>query len=287
MEGIMPQYSIDLGKTSVSDRLMARLDQWNKIGGTQTIIRGAQPECISPAAPLFLQSQQQPHQFRGTLQQEQEYMSQLEQVLSSGGVKEMVNVQVYNPTFLILRQNGRLRRIIDCRKINLLIQPAHFKMDASEELRQILYDLDYGTILNIKDAFLHIHFSPNLQQFLEFQFKNKSYTQFSLPFCWRRSALLFSKTIAIAIRAIREKWKVKIQNYMDDITLIHQSKQQLKHINSGNRLLSLKSELAPIIYEMRNGIEEMLSISRMELLNLNIGGYNDLSKKKKSEIQNE
>ncbi|KAA6401522.1 MAG: hypothetical protein EZS28_002946 [Streblomastix strix] len=74
----MPKYSMDLRKTSVPDRLMARLDQWDKIGGTQTIIRGAQPECISPAAPLFLHSQKQPHLFRGTLELEQEYMNQPE-----------------------------------------------------------------------------------------------------------------------------------------------------------------------------------------------------------------
>ncbi|KAA6358111.1 MAG: hypothetical protein EZS28_046362, partial [Streblomastix strix] len=141
-EGIMPQYSMDLGKTSVPDRLMARLDQWDKIGGTQTIIRGAQPEWISQAAPFFLQLQQQPRQFRGTLEQEKEYMNQLEKELSSGVVKEMDNVQIFNPTFLVPRQDGRLRKILDCRKINLLTQHAHFKMDGLEELRQILQESD-------------------------------------------------------------------------------------------------------------------------------------------------
>ncbi|KAA6369795.1 MAG: hypothetical protein EZS28_034678 [Streblomastix strix] len=110
-EGIMPQYSMDLGKTSVPDRLMAMLDQLDKIGSIQTIIRGAQPEWISPAAPFFLQSQQQPHQFRGTLEQEQEYMNQLKKQLSSGVVKEMDNVQVNNPTFLVPCQDWRLRNI--------------------------------------------------------------------------------------------------------------------------------------------------------------------------------
>ncbi|KAA6398070.1 MAG: hypothetical protein EZS28_006398 [Streblomastix strix] len=43
-EVIMLQYSIDLGKTSVLDRLMARLDQQDKLDGTQTMIRGAQPD---------------------------------------------------------------------------------------------------------------------------------------------------------------------------------------------------------------------------------------------------
>ncbi|KAA6377500.1 MAG: hypothetical protein EZS28_026974 [Streblomastix strix] len=109
-EGMIPQYSMDLGRTSISDRLMARIDKWDKIGGTQTIIRGAQPEWISPASPLFFQSQQQSRQFRWTLEQEKEYMNQLEKELNSGEIKEMDNVQVFNPTFLVTHQTGDFER---------------------------------------------------------------------------------------------------------------------------------------------------------------------------------
>ncbi|KAA6380788.1 MAG: hypothetical protein EZS28_023684, partial [Streblomastix strix] len=45
---------------------------------------------------------------------------------------------------------------------------------------------------------------------------------------WNLSPFFFSKTLAIAIRAIRSKWKIKIQHYMDDIILIHHSKDTLK-----------------------------------------------------------
>ncbi|KAA6356664.1 MAG: hypothetical protein EZS28_047809, partial [Streblomastix strix] len=111
-----------------------------------------------------------------------------------------------------------------------------------------------ATILDIKDAFHHVHVSPNLQPFLEFLFKNKSCTYLGLPFCCRLRHLLFSKTLVIAIRAIREKWKMKIQNYMGDIILIHQSKQQLKQMtleivfflsNLGWRLSPTKCVITP------------------------------------------
>ncbi|KAA6379160.1 MAG: hypothetical protein EZS28_025312 [Streblomastix strix] len=210
------------------------MDQWDKIGSIQTIIRGAQPEWISPAAPLILLPQQQPRQFRGTLEQEKEYMNQLEKELSSGVVKEMDNVQVYNPTFLVPRQDGQLRKILDCRKINLLTQLTHFKMYGPEELRQILQESNYATILDIKNAFYHVRVSPNLQPFQRFQFKKKAYTYLGLPFCWRRSPLLFSRTLSIAIRSIREKWNVKIQNYMDNKIFVNQSKQQHKQLNQKN-----------------------------------------------------
>ncbi|KAA6361905.1 MAG: putative Transposon Ty3-I Gag-Pol polyprotein, partial [Streblomastix strix] len=145
-----------------------------------------------------------------------------------GIIKETNSIQVYNPTFIVPRKDGRLRKILDCRRINFFTKHVHFKMDGPEQLRQILKQSDYATILDIKDAFHHIHVQPNLQQFLGFKFKNRSYTYLGLPFGWNLSPFFFSKTLAIATRAIRAKWKIKIQHQMDDIILIHHSKDTLK-----------------------------------------------------------
>ncbi|KAA6385591.1 MAG: hypothetical protein EZS28_018882, partial [Streblomastix strix] len=97
-----------------------------------------------------------------------------------------------------------------------------------KQLRQILQQSDYATILDIKDAFHNIHVQPILQQSLCFKFKNRSNTYLGLPFGWNLSPQFFSKTLTIVILAIRTKWKIKIQNYMDDIILIHHSKDTLK-----------------------------------------------------------
>ncbi|KAA6380259.1 MAG: putative reverse transcriptase [Streblomastix strix] len=219
---------IDFNNVPVPNRLMTRLTEWNKIGGKQMIINGAQPEWKSPIAPLLLQQMREPRQFKGNLIQEQEYQNQLNEELKNGIIKETNSIQVYNPTFIVPWKDGRLRKILNCRRINFFIKHVHFKMDGAEQLRQILQQSDYATILDIKDAFHHLHIQPNLQQFLGFQFKNKSYTYLGLPFGWNLSPFFFSKTLAIAIRAIRTKWKIKIQHYMDDIILIHHSKDTLK-----------------------------------------------------------
>ncbi|KAA6404119.1 MAG: hypothetical protein EZS28_000347 [Streblomastix strix] len=127
-------------------------------------------------------------------------------------------------------------------------------MDGGEQLRQILQQSDYVTILDIKDAFHHIHVQPNLQQFLGFKFKNKSYTYLGLSFGRNLSPFFFSKTLAIAIRTIRTRWKIKIYHYMDDIILIHHSKDTLKQTtldeirflrNLGLRLSPNKCVLIP------------------------------------------
>ncbi|KAA6380789.1 MAG: putative Transposon Tf2-6 polyprotein [Streblomastix strix] len=253
-EGTMPQMMIDLNNVPVPNRLMTRLTEWNKIGGQQMIINGAQPEWTSPIAPLLLQQMKQPRQFKGNQIQEQEYQNQLNEELKNGIIKETNSIQVYNPTFIVPRKDGRLKKILDCRRINFFTKHVHFKMDGPEQLRQILQQSDYATILDIKDAFHHIHVQPNLQQFLGFKFRNRSYTYSGLPFGWNLSPFFFSKTLAIAIRAIRSKWKIKIQHYMDDIILIHHSKDTLKQTtqdvirflqNLGQRLSPNKCVLIP------------------------------------------
>ncbi|KAA6357981.1 MAG: hypothetical protein EZS28_046491, partial [Streblomastix strix] len=63
--------------------------------------------------------------------------------------------------------------------------------------------------------------------FLGFEFQNRIFYYVGLPFGWKRSPFIFSKTLSIAIRAIRKQWSVKIQSYMDDIIPLHKLKEQL------------------------------------------------------------
>ncbi|KAA6390135.1 MAG: hypothetical protein EZS28_014338 [Streblomastix strix] len=161
-------------------------------------------------------------------EQEQEYQNQLNEELKNGIIKETNSILVYNPTFIVPRKDGRLRKILDCRRINFFTKHVHFKMDGAERLRQILKQTNYATILGIKDAFHHIYVQPNFQKFLGFKFKNGSQTYLGPSFGWKLSPFMFSKTLAIAIRAIRAKWKIKILHYMDDTILIRHSKKTLK-----------------------------------------------------------
>jgi hypothetical protein len=100
-------------------------------------------------------------------------------------------------------------------------------MEGPEQLRQIVQQYDYATVIDIKDAFHHIHVSPILQQYFGFKAIKSSYIYLGLPFGWKCSPYIFSKTLSIAIRAIRKRWRIKIQFYMDDIILLHQSKETL------------------------------------------------------------
>ncbi|KAA6404266.1 MAG: hypothetical protein EZS28_000207 [Streblomastix strix] len=163
------------------------------------------PELMSPIAPLPLQQMKQPCQFKGNLILEQQYQSKLNDELKNVIIKETNSIQVYNPTFIVPRKDGKLRKILDCRRFNFITKHVHFKKDGAEPLIQILQQSDYAKLQDFNDALHHAHVQPNIQLFFGFKFQNKSYTDLGHSFAWILSPFFFSKTLAIAIRAIRTK----------------------------------------------------------------------------------
>ncbi|KAA6338973.1 MAG: hypothetical protein EZS28_052652 [Streblomastix strix] len=205
----------------------------------------------------------QPRQFKGNLIQEQEYQNQLNEELKNGIIKETNSIQVYNPTFIVRRKDGRLRKMLECRRIKFFTKHVYFKMDGAEQLKQILQQSDYATILDIKDAFHHIHVQPNLQQFLGFKFKNKSYTDTSN--------------------------QNKVENL--DITLYgrHNFNSSFKgHFETNNtrcNSLPIEPRLAPLIQQVCFNSQDDYLIPRLIIPNCINGGNNDTKQKKRDEEQ--
>ncbi|KAA6361880.1 MAG: hypothetical protein EZS28_042594 [Streblomastix strix] len=181
-EGTLPLEDMNLSNVAVPDRLIARIQQWEKIGGAKNILIGAQPSWITPQAPLLLQSLKQPRQFKGTQEQMIEYQNKLTEELSQGIVKESMKIKVHNPIFLVSRSDDRPRKIIRCRKLNSITQQVHFQMEGIQELKQIIEQWDFATTLDLKNAFHHIKVNQKLQTFFGFKFQNRSYCYVGLPF---------------------------------------------------------------------------------------------------------
>ncbi|KAA6373400.1 MAG: hypothetical protein EZS28_031074 [Streblomastix strix] len=112
-EGTLPLEDMNLSNAAVPDKLIARTQQWEKIGGAKNILIGVQPSWTTPQAPLLLQCLKQPRQFKATQEQKIEYQNQLTEELTQVIVKESMKTKVYYPTFLVSRSDGRPRKILD------------------------------------------------------------------------------------------------------------------------------------------------------------------------------
>ncbi|KAA6380573.1 MAG: hypothetical protein EZS28_023899, partial [Streblomastix strix] len=221
----------DLKNSPVPDRLTAKADQWNKIESTAEIIDGAHPNWVSLEALHQLESIQLCGSYHETPIQMMEYQNQLKKEIASGVVVETNNIRIPNPTFIVSRPDGKLRKILDCRAINSITRLIKFKMDGAEHIKQILERGDFATILDLQDAFHYIRVSEQHLPYFGFKFLNKTYTYRGLLFGYRNSPYHFNKTLTLALREIRGRWKkLKISNQIDDIILLHLNKNQLKLI---------------------------------------------------------
>ncbi|KAA6386608.1 MAG: hypothetical protein EZS28_017864 [Streblomastix strix] len=212
----------------VPNRLINRIGKWEEIGGAHRVLKGAQPNWISNHLIKQLYNTNKSPIFRSTPYQEQEYNNQLFQELHQGVVIETNQIKIYNPSFIVMRPDGRYRKILDCRLINQLTKSVHFKIKGVLELSKLMEKGDYATTLDIKDAFLNIRVSPTLQPYFGFMFRIRSYTYAALPFGYKRSPYIFSKILSKAIQTIRKTWPMKIQAYMDDIVILCKNKESLK-----------------------------------------------------------
>ncbi|KAA6323079.1 MAG: putative Transposon Ty3-G Gag-Pol polyprotein, partial [Streblomastix strix] len=161
---------------------------------------------------------------------EEEYNKQLQKEIQQGIVIEVPSVKVLNRTFLVLRSDGRLRKILDCRMVNSVTMNLKFQMEGVEHLRQLIQPEDFATTLDLRDAYHHVNVHSSLRPYFGFAFRDRMYTYAGLPFGWNRSAYTFTKTLSVCIRQIRKRWKVKITSYIDDILLLHPVKQELQTV---------------------------------------------------------
>ncbi|KAA6382782.1 MAG: hypothetical protein EZS28_021693 [Streblomastix strix] len=95
-------------------------------------------------------------------------------------------------------------------------------------LKQPIQRGDYSPHLDIEKAYHHVTVSKELQMYFNFHFRGKAYTYVGLPFGWNRSPTVFCRIMKQAVRAIRERWKIRVIQYIDDTILLSQNQDQLK-----------------------------------------------------------
>jgi hypothetical protein len=62
--------------------------------------------------------------------------------------------------------SDKVRLVVDMRKLNLLCEKRHFKMEGIPTLKDLIAPKDYAISFDLKDAYNHIPVHPSLQPFL-------------------------------------------------------------------------------------------------------------------------
>ncbi|KAA6392864.1 MAG: putative reverse transcriptase [Streblomastix strix] len=208
---------VDIPESSRQDellpnRLLNRIDKWQQINADYWIEMGARPAWTS--------------KYIG----ESKFQEELDQELKLGVVRQAKDEEIlhWNPSYTVPKAGGKRRKILDCRELNAATKPAHFQMENINTVMQLIQKGDYSTHLDMEKAYHHVRVSQELQKYFGFHFRGKAYTYVGLPFGWNRSPMVFCRIMKQAVRAIRERWKVRVIQYIDDILLLSQDKIQLQ-----------------------------------------------------------
>ncbi|KAA6361617.1 MAG: hypothetical protein EZS28_042856, partial [Streblomastix strix] len=111
------------------------------------------------------------------------------------------------------KPGNKWRKILDSRQVNAVTNLVKFKIQSSEFIKQILEKQDLAITLDLEEAFHHIKVSSDLLPYFGFAFQGRLFTYSGLPFGYKNSPYHFNKVLSIAIRAIRQRWNIKISNY--------------------------------------------------------------------------
>ncbi|KAA6353268.1 MAG: putative reverse transcriptase, partial [Streblomastix strix] len=134
----------------------------------------------------------------------------------------------FNPTFIIPKPHQKLRKILDASALNKEIQTIHFKMNGTDQVRDLIRKEDWATSLDLKSAFHHLIVYPPHRPYLAFEAMGKVYQYRAMPFGTQHSPIFFTQALAMVLTKIRRESDIRILNYADDLLLLHQNKERLR-----------------------------------------------------------
>jgi ribonuclease HI len=192
--------------------------------------------------------------FHGTARETQEYRKLLAEEIQEGVMVPVAEkyVEYWNSTFLVPKRDGSFRKVLNCKRINKLMQCSHFKMEDCRTVTEQLMQGDYATSIDIRSAYNHVNVHPALRPYLGFSFEGRSYVYKAMPFGLKNAPRVFTKIMRVMMWEIRRRWKIRSVCYLDDLLFLHQDPQELNRITS--EIVQWMDELGWTIHQEKSAL---------------------------------
>lgn len=151
----------------------------------------------------------------------------------------------YSRLFLVPKPGGRWRPIIDLSALNHYIRAPKFRMETARNLRSAVEEMDWAVSLDLSDAYLHVPMHQSARRYLRFAYGGHVYQFCALPFGLNLSPWVFTRLMDAVIAESRRSSLSPTSNYLDDLLLRSQDREQLGL--DRDALLSLLEELGFIV----------------------------------------
>ena len=162
-----------------------------------------------------------------------------------------IHAGFYSTFFLVPKQNGKLRPVINLRPLNRYLRKTHFKMDTMTKVLNLVKPKDWAISLDLSDAYLHIPIFPKHRKFLRFCIAGKCYQWKSLCFGPTSAPRVFTKIIAVVAAHLRAQ-NIRLASYLDDWLILNQIKHLL--FQDREKCLNLLTSLGFIINKEKSNL---------------------------------
>jgi ribonuclease HI len=132
----------------------------------------------------------------------------------------------YSTLFLVTKNTGGWRPILNLKPLNKFIETPSFKM---ETVRSVLAGLERGmwtASIDLKDAYFHIPIHRSFRRFLRFAFQGRQWEFRVLPFGISTAPRVFTRVV-LAITAYLRRRSIAVHTYIDDWLLKAHTRESL------------------------------------------------------------
>ncbi|KAL0195108.1 hypothetical protein M9458_008680, partial [Cirrhinus mrigala] len=105
----------------------------------------------------------------------------------------------YSPYFIVPKNNGGLRPILDLRVLNRSLNKMPFKMLTPKRIISCIRHQDWFAAIDLEDAYFYVSILPRHRPFLRFAFEGQAYQYKVLPFGLALSPRIFTKLAESAL----------------------------------------------------------------------------------------
>ena len=128
----------------------------------------------------------------------------------------------YSSLFLVSKESGGYRPVINLKPLNRYIYNQRFKMETSRSIVKAVSPGDWAVSIDLKDAYFHVPVHPEVQHLLRFAISPTEAFQFrALPFGLCSAPRIFTMILREVAQHLHKRG-IKAHFYLDDWLIRHQ-----------------------------------------------------------------
>ena len=133
----------------------------------------------------------------------------------------------YNRLFLVPKENGEWRPVLDVSGLNKWVKKTHFSMESSRTVLQAIQPGDWMITIDMKDAYFHIQVHPDSRRYLRFVFNGVCYQFRAMCFGLSTAPQVFTRVLAVFAKLVHLAG-FRMLLYLDDWLILAQSKEEME-----------------------------------------------------------